>query len=288
MAEYKVKRGDSLSRIARDHELTLNQLLAMNPRCKANPDRIAVGDRIIVPDKAGKPVRPPEPEPAVLAPEPEPPGPEAGEPPARDWFKVPLGQLTFNAEGIERLGSKYHSRVPHVPGRWSGVTIGRGYDMGQRSRDGIRTDLRQAGMTARVANRLASCSGFIGSRAKAHIDSPEFRNLEITPEQQHHLFLDTYEELAGDVIRICTKLDVVDKYGATDWDGLDPVIRDIAVDLRYRGDYTPSTRTRVQPVIVANSRTRLRTVMADEDYWRFQRNVPKDRFDRRRKYVENA
>ena len=35
-----------------------------------------------------------------------------------------------------------------------------------------------------------------------------------------------YEALAKDVLRICSKRDVVNKYGATDWDNLDPRIRD--------------------------------------------------------------
>lgn len=37
--------------------------------------------------------------------------------------------MTFDQEGLENPGKKYHSRVPHVPSSSSGVTIGRGYDM---------------------------------------------------------------------------------------------------------------------------------------------------------------
>ena len=125
MAEYRVKRGDSLSRIAQAHGLSLNQLLAMNPRYKADPGRLGVGDRVAVPDKPGKPgkpVRPPEPDPLPG------PSPRADTGPAEtaadDWFTLPMGQLTFDAEGMEKPGSHYHSRVPHAwpwhlaTGRW--------------------------------------------------------------------------------------------------------------------------------------------------------------------------
>ena len=204
---------------------------------------------------------------------------------SKDWFSVPMGQLTFDVEGMEKPGSKYHSRTPHVPGRWSGVTLGRGYNMGQRSKDGIKTDLVQAGIPVSVANKFSNCSGYKGTQARNYLEEKGLEDLSITPEQQYHLFLDTFEEYAGTVIRICNKMDVVDKYGATNWDGLEPVIRDIAVDLCYRGDYKSSTRSRVQPIIVANDVKGLKKLMADEEYWRHRIGVPKDRFERRRKYI---
>lgn len=281
MAEYRVRRGDTLSKIAAKYDLKLNQLLAMNPVRKADPDRLGVGEILLVPDTKGRPLRAPV---AV-----ETAGTTAeGVAESTDWFTVPRGQLTFDAEGMEKPGSHWHSRVPHVPGRWSGVTIGRGYDMSQRSKEGITTDLRQAGVAAATANKLAGCAGFKGQRAKDYVAAEGLGLLSITPSQQHHLFLDTYEELAGDVLRICSKADVVAKYGATDWDALDPILRDIVVDLRYRGDYTAATRSHVQPILVANSRRRMQRLMEDAQYWRERVNVPRDRFERRRRYISNS
>ena len=92
-------------------------------------------------------------------------------------------------------------------------------------------------------------------------------------------------ELAGDVKRICRKHDVEAKYGVTDWAGLDPIIRDIVVDLRYRGDYTGGTREKVQPCVVGNDLEKLAELMSNELYWVRQRGVPNDRFQRRKKYV---
>jgi len=58
------------------------------------------------------------------------------------WALNPMeGGLTFDAEGQERRG-RYFSRVAHVPGPWSGVTIGRGYDLKYRKADEVVNDRR--------------------------------------------------------------------------------------------------------------------------------------------------
>jgi hypothetical protein len=45
---YIIKSGDTLSKVATDHGLTLEELLAANPTIE-NPDRIAIGDEIVIP-----------------------------------------------------------------------------------------------------------------------------------------------------------------------------------------------------------------------------------------------
>ena len=274
MATHQVRAGDTLTRIASKYSIEVNDLLAANPRLKANPNLIRLGDSLKLPGPPGPP---------AAADSTVEPAQEAA--PGHDWFTVPRGQLTFDTEGLEKPGSKFHSRVPHVPGRNSGITIGRGYDMKHRSPEGIFSDLTAAGMKPALARKFGRCAGYTGSNGKRFLEDRGYDSLEISPEVQYHLFLAIYEELAGDVIRICDKADVIEKYGETDWDGLDPLIRDITVDLRYRGDYTPATRNRVQPTLVANNLPRLRRLMADEGYWRERFKVPKNRFERRRDYL---
>ena len=46
---YTIKAGDTLSKIARDNGLTLDQLLEANKDTITNPNRIAAGDVIIIP-----------------------------------------------------------------------------------------------------------------------------------------------------------------------------------------------------------------------------------------------
>jgi hypothetical protein len=207
------------------------------------------------------------------------------EPPrAADDFILPAGQVTFDAEGQEVPGL-YFSRKPHVPTSSSGVTLGRGYDMKSKNRTQILSDLTKAGLSPELAGKFAGAAGLQGNEAKQYILSQGLGDVNITPAQQKALFQITYNEHCADVQRICGKSDTVRTYGKTDWDRLHPAIRDILVDLRYRGDYTPTTRKRVQPPVVANDLAGFATVMRDGDYWKKQIGVPRDRFERRADYM---
>ena len=50
--EHVVKNGELLSKIAAGYGITLNRLLAANPRFKAEPDRLAIGDQLLIPTNA--------------------------------------------------------------------------------------------------------------------------------------------------------------------------------------------------------------------------------------------
>ncbi|WP_317930250.1 LysM peptidoglycan-binding domain-containing protein [Halioxenophilus sp. WMMB6] len=283
---HTVKPGDSLAAIAAKYGVTLNNLLAENPRLKANPDAIFPGQAISIP---GDFPTAPATEPGTAAATTE-AGPAVG---GRDQsldknaFTVPFGQLTFDAEGMEEEGP-YFSRVLHVPTATSGATIGRGYDMKERSEAGIIEDLTHAGVRLAKATKFAQLRGLQGKKAKEKIKQLGLRDEKISAKQQRLLFMITYQELEGDVERICTKADVVAKYGACQWAALHPAIRDVVVDLRYRGDYTPATRERVQPLLVVNDLNQLAKLMADKDYWVNSRGMPQDRFKRRKAYIAKA
>lgn len=95
--------------------------------------------------------------------------------------------------------------------------------------------------------------------------------------------------MVGDVIRICSKADVEAKYGVTQWNQIESLVRDILVDLRYRGDYTPLTRRLIQPCVVTQPVYQvdydLVQAMSDKDYWVGRIGVPLDRFRRRKHYL---
>jgi LysM repeat protein len=65
---HTVKSGDTLSKIAQANGITLAQLLEANPRFKAKPNSIKVGDKIVIPDSPQpappQPAAPPTPQPA--------------------------------------------------------------------------------------------------------------------------------------------------------------------------------------------------------------------------------
>jgi LysM repeat protein len=51
---YTIKKGDTLSKIATSHGLTLQELLAANPDIK-NPNKVAEGQQIIIPTPSEAP-----------------------------------------------------------------------------------------------------------------------------------------------------------------------------------------------------------------------------------------
>lgn len=209
-----------------------------------------------------------------------------------DPFTVERGQLTFDAEGTE--GGPFHTRTAHKPpGQASGVTIGRGYDMGQRSPEGVRAHLIGAGVPETDANLLAAAAGLRGAEADAFLAANGGSLPEISPEAQQELFGTVYAEMQADVQRISNNYaaTVAERDGVpresleVDLEALDPAVRDLAVDLRYRGDYTPATRRLVQPLIINNDLEGLQAAMQDRDFWS---GVPEDRFNRRVQFLNEA
>ena len=180
-------------------------------------------------------------------------------------------------------GGRYHSRVLHVPGATSGLTIGRGYDMKEKSAEKILADLLKAGIDAQVARTMAGAAGLSGDDARRYIAGHGLEVAEISTNEQERLFTATYNEMAADVRRICNKEDCVRIYGPVDWDELDHAIRDVLVDLRFRGDYTPNARKKIQKLVSANDRQGFTAMLSERANWT---NVPQDRFERRVKYLD--
>ena len=199
---------------------------------------------------------------------------------------IPLpghGRLTFEAEGHE--GGPWHSRRFHVPGPSSGLTIGRGYDLKLRSKTEIRDDLTAAGVAAETASLISQAAGLQGETAEEFIEENNLEDFEISPDGQRILFEVEYPRHEADTRRLATKADVTRAYGATDWDALHPVIREVLVDLRYRGDYTPTSRRIIQRCVAANDLATFAALICDRAHWPA---VPEDRFDRRKKACETA
>ncbi len=67
---YVIKAGDRLSRIATKFGLTVDQLLAANKDTIKNPDKISIGDQIIIPAPPQDEFTDPSVEPSVEAPVP--------------------------------------------------------------------------------------------------------------------------------------------------------------------------------------------------------------------------
>ncbi len=187
-----------------------------------------------------------------------------------------VGLLTFAAEGTE--GGRYHSRCLHVPTAGSGLTLGRGYDMKERTKAEVRDDLIAAGVPTDKAALISQAAGLQGNGAEEFIAENDLEDFEITLDAQLKLFETVYDWLERETRRLATKDDVTRTYGATDWDALHPTIKEVLVDLRFRGDYTPTTRRFLQTHVADNDLAGFAVAIRDRDNWP---GVPPDRFQRR-------
>ena len=197
-------------------------------------------------------------------------------------IKPTEGVVTFDAEGAE--GGFYHSRILHVPSETSGLTLGRGFDMKLKIGTKISADLLKAGVDAKIALRLGKASGKQGAAARQFIIDNDLLDFQITPLVQKGLFAISYAEESDQVYRICTRKDVVDKYGECNWDKMNQKIKEILIDLKFRGDYTSDSRGYVQEAASDNDLKEFKSVMGDRKIWV---KVPQARFEARKEYLEN-
>lgn len=274
---WVVESGDSLGSIAERYTgdwARYAELWVANQDRIPDPDVVAVGLELTLPAgwasrTASAPVAETSASPPAAA------GADQG------MLSVDRGQLTFDAEGQE--GGAYHSRTAHWPGGASGVTIGRGYDMGSRSWSEVHQALVGAGVPENEAVDLADGAGLKGTDARDFIADHDLP--EISQGAQKALFDTTYAWYVADVTRISQSSAVTSVYGEVDFASLDPAILDLVVDLRYRGDYTRTTRQLVQPLMVTNDLEGMAQLMGKRGQWL---GVPEDRFQRRKVWMEES
>ena len=204
------------------------------------------------------------------------------------WLDVPYGQLTFDVEGNDfedasHPSHRYFSRIVHWPGGVSGVTIGRGYDLGQQPDP--KTDLANAGVREPLLSWLVGAKGKQGQAAKAYLNnaSKEIRLHTITRKQQYKLFISVYEVMKQSVLSISGGGVNQKDYGILSWDSVSKKIQDIIIDLRYRGDYHKPSRKFIQKPFVENDLEKIKQEISRKSNWE---SVPSERFSERVRYLE--
>lgn len=152
----------------------------------------------------------------------------------RSELVVSQGQVTFDAEGDDNPHSRYFSRKIHWPGTAeAGVTLGRGYDMGQLTPEQVIKDLTTAGLAPPRAVEFAKGAGKRGQSAGDFVRENREKLGEITHAVQKALFELTYPlyvERARQRYAFHTK-----GQKAKPWEQLHPAIRDVLVDFVYQG-----------------------------------------------------
>ncbi|RRZ89861.1 hypothetical protein EGK14_15300 [Erwinia sp. 198] len=152
------------------------------------------------------------------------------------------GLLTFRAEGNNFRGSRYYSRVIHWPGHASacqgdasGVTIGRGFDMGSRTTAESRSYLIKAGIAAEKAEKISTGSRLKFCEAEKFVRQHKNEIGEITELQQLMLFEAVYPEYVNKAKRFYNKYKGAN---AVAWRELHPVLKEVFIDMRYQGAMT--------------------------------------------------
>lgn len=160
-------------------------------------------------------------------------------------LRVNEGQLTFDAEGLDYITAaepfrqpknmKYFSRILQFPPSVnSGVTLGRGYDMGERSSSEILSDLRQAGIEEYKAV-ICSKAAYLKHHSAVRFVK-EYGPLvgEITYQQQIRLFVIAYRAKKQYAKGVYSRhLQGIES--PLSWDKIDIKIRDVYVDSLYQG-----------------------------------------------------
>ncbi|MCU1790932.1 calcium-binding protein [Pectobacterium polaris] len=150
-------------------------------------------------------------------------------------LRVPQGQITFDGEGDDVPNSPFFSRVIHWPRKAkSGVTLGRGYDMGKRTKGEIYSDMLRVGIGSEKASLIATGAGLKGGAAATFVKEYKAKIGVITHQQQAELFNMVYVRY----IEIAKKRYAIHSANVPDrvgWAELHPAIRDILVDFSYQG-----------------------------------------------------
>jgi hypothetical protein len=207
--------------------------------------------------------------------------------PRSPLLRVGFGQATFDAEGTE-LPGRFFSRRASWPGTAaSGVTIGRGYDLGSRTQLQVVRELTMAGVARPEALFLSAGAGLRGEHADRFIANRSDRLPILSLESQQLLFESiTTPETIADIKRIFSKPDTVAAYGSVRWDALPQAIQELVFDLRYRGDYTPLVRQTLQPLLAQRDWDGIKTLMSNREYWS-ARGVPAARIQARERIVSS-
>lgn len=164
---------------------------------------------------------------------------------------TPQGYFTFHKEGTDTTSS-----VIHCPGPYSGVTIGRGYDMKYKNELQIYSDLTACGMSKQDAAIVKKAAGKFGASAHKFVDENINKLSPFVKWQQIALFGKIFPVYINTVKSIYKKIPTVihEKniryvnlhdskvtWQKTDWNSLETRLIDIAVDMNYQGFYFAHT-----------------------------------------------
>lgn len=128
--------------------------------------------------------------------------------------------------------------------------------------------------------------------------------ITLTRKQQYYLFLAIYDYYEDKAKRLSTKPDVCRDYlndNKIDWDALPQKVKDVLVDLTYRGDYTGTedkrgnTRKVIVPAVYRDQfeenyglKSKFRSILENEDLWFETFSLDDNRFNKRVQHLDGS
>lgn len=177
-----------------------------------------------------------------------------------------FSELTFAVEG----GNSAAVLSVHWPGTAaSGVTLGAGYDMGGRSKSEVKADLVAGGVSAADADKLSEGAGKKGSDAEDWVDD----NVKTLPKITKAVAKSLYTKIYPAYVNKARK--IVGDWGG-DWDKYPTKMKEVLVDLGYRGDLVKKHEKLVEAV-KKNDYAAFCAVIHDLDYWQENTNLSKQK-----------
>lgn len=163
----------------------------------------------------------------------------------------PPGYFTFHAEGAS---TNPITDSLHFPGtKYSGVTFGPGYDLKERTENGVYIDMISIGVSKEDANIIKKGIKKSNNKAKMFVEENKNKIKKLTKNQKIMLFKKIWGTYVSTAKRVYNNLpevisekdlsflkkpDSEVRWKKVKWQDLDNRIIDIIVDLIYQGAYS--------------------------------------------------
>ncbi len=142
--------------------------------------------------------------------------------------------ITYYAEG-----SLKETRKIHFPGGESGATIGKGFDFKFKTKNEIEYFFKSISLSSQIIKELKKLAKLSASQAKRIIDkSPLLKTLVLTDKQIIELFKKTYAVYKNRAKDLTKHKGNMNKYGDPAWETMPSKLKELIIDLTYRGDYS--------------------------------------------------
>ncbi len=195
--------------------------------------------------------------------------------------RMPIrGELTWNSEGVDSPQSQYYSRRAHWPGGNSGITIGRGYDLGSKNSAQVLSDLITIGLGLQRSQIFSAASGIRGKQALHLLQNQHFPEISAIEEQR--LFARAFLSAEEDARRL---LFGTSPQAQDMWLRVPPPVREVLIDLRYRGDLTASRAQFFRQRLQHHDLESIIRLLLDRHAWVGQRGLSLQRFEARRMFI---